>query len=339
MPYSLMPLDKTRMVAFLEKYAGSPSKLLLERLMERHNMGGLNNADPELICEAILEDILSPMLSPAKLALARSELYAIFEVLKQPGIMEYMDARRVLPPDIGKTIIEHYKNISEFTLKQLMRKYNVPEISKIDSKTRVQIINAFIETHFGISGTHLFSQWLRDNNIVLNEQSSNQDRLMAMEYILQDLLQYYVPPVSARYLRSELVALLAIELESAQGPKPNDSVLSRRPKSGLSSPASRALRLAHTDLMAFLVKRESSNVGARAMCELPDQKKSRIAQIVLEIMLGKMAQHILSNLTVADPKLRLEYMKRYYARHLSHVMLSDDAKITLDMFRREFNLA
>jgi hypothetical protein len=311
------------LIVFLAKYSGKSGSLLFARELEKNGVSDLEKVDMVKrmnLADSIVKDILTPVLSRGRVSLARSELMGILEINEGiAGIPTEIDGVRVLPKDIADRASEEYKRVSKFIIEIELKRYGLKAIDEADSKTRIRIIEAFVEHHFGKSGKEIIDCRIDDMGVRDVCNSPMYNKILLMEYILQCMLMFYVNPLRARMLRSELVSVLDIELKMAQGADPmmdNADNALEEIRSRTDSPCSKRLKNDFEDLIVFLLKKECSKRNILNFQESTQEEKNRITSSVLTQILGGMTSFVFSNLSTPDEDIRSKFLSSFLHNYL-----------------------
>jgi hypothetical protein len=320
-------------IRFLEKYTGKSAPLLLKKELEKTGIDDLNQAkDLQLmnLTDAIVKDILTPILSQGRIPLARSELMGVFALdAGFAGVPVEVDGVRVLPEDIHDLVAEHYLNANEFIMKQEMERYGLKDFKKADSPTRVRVLEAFVEHHFGHSGKVIIDCKIDELGVRNVCSAPFYNKILLMEYILQCMLLFYVKPLKAKILRSELVTILGIDLEMAQGPVDYIERAGKRidehKRNTYNSPCARRAKVEFEDLMFFLLKRESSRRGIANILSVRADIRNAVVSSVLSQMLGGMCSHVFSRLDAKDERIKSRFLAKFLRNYLGRILPTKDA--------------
>ncbi|MBD3389237.1 MAG: hypothetical protein GF416_09090 [Candidatus Altiarchaeales archaeon] len=334
-----------RLLEFLQRYAGTSAHLLLKNQLQKAAIQDVNDAsDIELmnLTESIVRDILRPILSRGRLRLARSELMGVLGLKPAyAGIPQEIDGVRVLPEKILEMTEDHYNSATEFVLKQEMNRYNIPDLMETDSPTRIRLIEAFVDYHFGPTGKAIIDRRIEELRLKDIENAPQYNKLMLMEFILQDMLLFYIKPLKGKLLRSELVSLIGVDLELAQGPVPEQERAQRQvqtARENLTIRRSNAKRNEVVDLLVFLAKREFSRNGILDVKNVPLNVRVRILAAVMVMMFGNMTKYVLSRLETKDERMLSKFLVLYVKNYLKQFMLAEDAEKVKEHMRSLFQL-
>lgn len=299
--------------------------------MEKTDLTDLSSASEIrllALTDNIVKDILTPILSRGRLPLARSELIGILGIPSaEPDIPTMVDGVRVLPETITQESSEKYSAVSEFIMRQEMEKYGLRGLKEGDSAARVMIMGAFVERIFGSAGKALLNNKINELGVrdVLNAPFYN--KILLMEYILQDLLFFYVKPVKGLLYRSELITILGIDLEMVQGPVPYieqaDAEIIRHTAAAVGRSRS---RLDFEDLYVFLLKKNLSVKGVEKSADMSPQEVNVVLSEVLSALLGDMTRHVFSRIQTNDEGIKSKFMIIYLRNYLARMMSKDDAR-------------
>lgn len=317
---------------FLKRYTGKSASLLLNRQLEKTGIVDLNRANNLQLMnltESIVRDILSSGISRSKVLLARSELMGILDIdSKIIGIPTEIDNVRVLPENLDERLEQYYSDSTEYILRQEMARYGIKELGNIDSQIRVKILEGFIEHHFGLCGRSILEDKIDELNVRDICTAPAYKKILLMEYIIQDMLLFYVKPIKGRMIRSELVALLDVDLELAQGPIPHMEEIRGHGfiKTNLFKRYySFRLRTEFEDILMFLLKREYSTMKVSDMSSVTIDTKNKVIFSVLSNMLGNMTKQVFSMLQTKNEFMKNKFMLMYFKNYLGSIMLNDDA--------------
>jgi len=333
------------LLKFMERYTGKSAPLLLKRQLEKTGIKELQNAsDVQLmnLTDSIVHDILTPLLSKGRLPLIRSELIGVLGInVDSTGIPTVVDGVRVLPDSIKEDSAEHFKTISDFILRQEMTKYGLKDLSKAESATRLAILRAFVGYHFGSSGKAILERKMAELNVRDVLKAPAYDKILLMEFILQDMLLFYVEPLKARMLRSELVTVLDVDLELVQGPGPDVEKAAREVSGArryVRLDASKERAVDFEDLIAFNVKRGLSArdiADARAAAQ---DVRNGVASEVLSGLMGGMTGYVFTRLETGDENIKTKFMLRYLRNYLNGLMLPGEVENVCGRLTRELAL-
>jgi len=310
----------------MTKYVGKSAPLLLARQLGKNGISDLSAANQmQLIklVDSVSEDILSPVLSRGRLPLARSELMGVLEVgMSLAGIPTEIDGVKVLPDDLENSVVEHYKSASDLILKQEMSKYGLVSLENVDSTTRIRLIEGFVAAHFGSAGKVLINDKIDEIGVRDILKAPFYNRILLMEYILQDLLLFYVKPVTGMMLRSELISLMDINLELAQGPIPEFEKAAKKVKAEREGQitGNRLLGREFEDLLLFLLKREISQAGYLDVRSMPQDVKNRVLLSLIATLFGGMTSHVFTRIKACPPQILGKFLIQYLRNSLRHIV-------------------
>ncbi len=314
----------------LAKYTGKSAPLLLARELKKAGVEDpLTASEMERmsLIDSITRDVLAPVLSRGRLPIARSELMAVLNVsVGAAGIPVTVDGVRVLPEKIKEEAAKHFKDMSEFILAEEMRKYGVEAMSAADSRTRVRVVEGFVERHFGPSGKSIVDARMDELGLGDILHAPVYNRLLLLEFIIQDMLLFYVEPLKARMLRSELVTILDVDLELVQGPSPEYSKAEREVKSTRQKPGyTAAAKTDFEDLLIYTLKKNASEMRIRDLQSAPPKEKTELASSAVAEMLGGMTDYVFSRLQTDEPGIRLKFILQYMRNYLKELMPPEEA--------------
>lgn len=324
---------KEAVLGFLSKYAGKTSPLLLDRELQKNGIADLEGADRLKtmdLAESIVKDILTPILSKGRIPLARSELMGKLGIQAEySGIPTEIDGVRVLPDTIREIAADQYSTASEYILGQELRKYGLKGLGGTDSKTRIKILEAFVGAHFGQSGKAIIDCRIDEMGVRDVCASPAYQRILLVEYVLQSMLAFYVNPIKARMLRSELLTILDMEPTICQAADPEVERANRQiiaAGSRNESPCAAKLRADFEDLLAFLMKREQSRRGIRDLKDASEGERNDVVSAVLALMLGGMTSAVFSRIMTDDQSVRSKFYLLYCRNYLAGLMPKEEVE-------------
>ena len=303
---------ESRLKRYLEKFIGPSGSLLAQNAIRRAGINDLDRAtDTQLFSlkEDIEEYVLEPMLQGAKLALARSELLRALGLdIRHPGqdfgygLMKTIDGINVLPQDIDIRLIEHMKDISDFIMAQEMARYGLKNLKGTDSGIRHHILRAFVKAHFGESGISILESKICEFRVQDLCSAPVYAKNMLIEYIIQSMLAFYVEPLKARFLRSELMSITGVETcEVKQSDKPDIVKLKTQ-----SSPEK---HLSDTVELVNAIYRRSRGIG---MTDPLEPKQSiELFDEISQSFFGQMGKFIIESASIRDIGIKKKFLARY----------------------------
>ena len=326
---------RAKLLDFFRAYTGKTAVLLCENSLRRAEIQDLDEAtQTEIVTltEQITEYVLEPMLSKGRLAKARTDLVTVLSAeVEATGIPQFIDGVRVLPQDIESRLIKKYKSVSEFVLAQEMKRYGLKGMADTSSAMRKKILLAFVEHHFGHSGLAIISEKMDEFRMKDMNKSPVYNKLILMEYILQSMLYFYIKPTKARFLRSELVSIMGIDVRIVQGGKrEEDAIIARRyVREHLAAKGTdhSRQRTRIEDMIAFSVRQSLRKRGfTGGQVPEPDVRAKMLEEIVLAL-LGSMAEAVLEAQMTDDVRVKTKFYMRYLADYLDTILPEADADI------------
>ncbi|MBU0762473.1 MAG: hypothetical protein KKD39_05555 [Candidatus Altiarchaeota archaeon] len=335
------------LINYLNRYEIPYPNDVLKKYMLRLNIDDfekVGNIQLMNCADAIIYEVLSKKLTKGKLALAHSELLGIFELdYGIDGLPEYIDGVRVLPENHQQQTIEYFHNFSDYILKKEMAKYGVKGFIRWDSETRLNILLAFIEAHFGYSGKTIVWAKAYELGILNLNDAPNYNKLYLMEYILQNMLHFYVEPMKARMLRSELVTILNLKLEMIQEGENEAKKIKNQVKKERMKTVKNGLKKENymrdvNDLLTFLVKRELGRTRDIDPKNLNPNTKNDILYETLKHLLGGMSKHILSMMMSNDEHIKTKFLLKYIKKYYQHISNQQTAEAITYNIKKKLGL-
>ena len=327
----LKVMDKReRVILLLRKYTGATAELLLKNALKKNNIVSIDKCSKiELVNfeNYISDNILSPLLSKGRLALACAELNAALKL--NPNIKKislYVGNVRVVSNDIYEKNELNLIKISDYILKEEMKRYGIKNFEDTESETRIKVLEGFITEIFGVLGKSILREKIIEYEINDLCKAPQYRKIQLMEYIIQSMLMYYVNPAKGKILRSELVSILDIDLKLMQTGK-NMKVdeitvenvrVSEEPENKEKKYIQNYLIV--EDKIEYIIKTQKQTKMIKNIQNAGNTVKNDIIIEITRGVLGQVTNPILDNMLIKDPQTQTKYLKQLMKDFLIETM-------------------
>jgi hypothetical protein len=323
----------------MQHHFGNSGSYLLEKELSKTGISDVEKADVynrRMLVNSLTEDLLEPIMSKSRVALARSRLMGILDV--EPILTGLPPKEKMTP-----RVVEYFKKVQDFIVKEELSSHTISAVSEgVDVRTR--ILEGIMEKHLGSLSRILLGEKMRELGIKSLDDTVDYVKIMLMESIITSLINVCVKPVTARMIRSEITSILGLDVYVVQCME-HDVEAAVKLKEELEKDEEPEIHLTaektrdFEDLALLVVREESGKAGIHNPLKVGIEVKAAVMQKILSRIFGGVAAHIVDSMGPRDAEARVAFMQELMKTYLVKYMKKEDVVVSMEKIMKSMALA